>query len=83
MGKHQFFDSGGNSLLGAQFLTLAPPIARKEGKDLLRKANALLRYHFKIDPEYLSDEQFAERWQELKWALEFETLRHSEEGARM
>jgi hypothetical protein len=60
---------------------MVDPIARLEGRDILRKANALLRYHFKIEPEQLTDEQFSERWQELKWVLEFENQRYSDEGS--
>ena len=44
---------------------------------MLRKVNSLLRLHYKIDPEQLTDEQYSERWQELKWALDFESKRFS------
>lgn len=37
--------------------------------DHLRKMNAMLRFHFKIDPDALSDEEFAMRWHELVWIL--------------
>ena len=29
----------------------------------------MLRYHFKIDPDTLSDEDFSMRWHELVWVL--------------
>ncbi len=35
----------------------------------IRQINALLRYHFKIDPDILSDEEWAMRWNELEWVL--------------
>jgi len=71
----KFFDGGSNKVLSSQVLSISPPIATATGKDLLRKANALLRFHFKVDPEQLSDEQFSELWQQLKWALHFESKR--------
>ena len=71
----KFFDSGGNEVLSSNILSISKPIAVKAGKDLLRKANALLRFHFKIEPEQLTDEQYSERWQELKFALHFESKR--------
>jgi len=37
--------------------------------------NALLRFYFKEDPDTLTDEQFAKRWNQLKFALKFESLR--------
>lgn len=37
--------------------------------------NALLRFYFKIDPEELTDIKFAKRWNELRFALEFESKR--------
>lgn len=36
---------------------------------------ALLRFHFKIDPDELSDEDFAMRWGELLFALDHEAKR--------
>lgn len=77
MGKLKFFDRGGNEVLSSQILSISSPITKKPGKDVLRKVNALLRYHFKIDPEELTDEQYSERWQELKWAIDFESKRFS------
>ncbi|WP_158600311.1 hypothetical protein [Fibrisoma montanum] len=35
----------------------------------LPEINALLRYFFHIDPDALSDEDFALRWRELQWVL--------------
>jgi len=44
---------------------------------VLRKISALLEYHFKIDPDKLTDEEFSEKWQRLKWVLAFESERFS------
>ena len=41
----------------------------------IRKINALLRFHFKMDPDLLSDEEWAISWEDLKWALENEAKR--------
>ena len=41
----------------------------REQADELRKMNALLRYHFKLDPDELDDNEFAMRWNELDWIL--------------
>ena len=38
--------------------------------DGLRKIDTLLRLYFKIDPDALNDDEWAKRWNELKWALE-------------
>jgi hypothetical protein len=46
-----------------------------KGVDLIRKVNALLRYHFKINPDELTDDEWCERYQELKWVLKFEFKR--------
>jgi hypothetical protein len=73
----KFFDSGGRDLLSAQILGISPPIAKKQGKDVLRKVNGLIRYHFHVDPDQLSDEQYSEHWQQLKWVLDFESKRFS------
>jgi len=35
----------------------------------LRK-DALIRFHFKINTDSLSDEEFFELWAKLKWVLE-------------
>jgi selenophosphate synthetase-related protein len=42
----------------------------------ISKINALLRCHFKIDPETLSDKDWAKRYQELSYvkAIEFNNL---------
>jgi hypothetical protein len=37
----------------------------------------LIRFHFGADPDEMTDEQFAERWQELRWVLAFESKRFS------
>lgn len=74
MDTAKFSASGGNEVLSS-VLSISDPINVKPGKDLLRKANALLRFHFKIEPEQLTDEQYSERWQELKFALHFESKR--------
>jgi hypothetical protein len=38
--------------------------------------DALLRYHFHIDPDMLDDETWAMRWNELKEVLKFENERN-------
>jgi hypothetical protein len=45
---------------------------------LIRKINALLQYHYKIDPAALTDEEWCTKWKELKWVLDFENKRLSE-----
>ncbi len=40
------------------------------------KINALLRYHFKIDPDKLDDDEWAKSWGELKYALNAEAERY-------
>lgn len=45
-------------------------IDKKDGVNELRKIDALLRFYFKIDPDQLTDEAWADRWGELKYALE-------------
>lgn len=67
------FSEGG----GEEVLTLAPPINKKAGLDILRKINALLRFHFKVQPELLTDTEYSALWQELKFALDFESRRNS------
>ena len=67
----KFSESG-----GSEILNLCPAINAKKGKDLLRKASALIRFHFKINPENLSDAEFSELWQELRFALDFESRRY-------
>jgi hypothetical protein len=37
---------------------------------MVRKCNALIRYIFKIDPEQLSEEEWAMRWNEAHWLQE-------------
>ena len=34
-----------------------------------------MRYHLKINPDLLTDEEWSERYQELKWVLDFEYKR--------
>lgn len=50
-------------------------INRKDKKDELRKIDALIRFHFKIDPDKLTDNKWAELWQQLQYALEQENQR--------
>lgn len=51
------------------------------GEDILRKINGLLSYHFHIPyPEKLNDEEYSEKWQQLKWVLGFEARRFSGEA---
>jgi hypothetical protein len=33
----------------------------------VRLINAQLRYYYKIDPDTLTDEQWAKMWQDLSW----------------
>lgn len=46
----------------------------------MRKVDALLRFHFKVDPDTLSLEQYSELWQQLKFALEFESRRYNNDN---
>jgi len=61
---------------------LAPNINKAKGIDLIRKVSALIEYHFKIDPDSLTDLQFSEKWQRLKFALDFEDRRVSTDGKK-
>ncbi|HOZ84533.1 MAG TPA: hypothetical protein PK191_03530 [Niabella sp.] len=38
-----------------------------EEKEWLRIANAMIRYYFHLDPDILSDEEWAMRYNELIW----------------
>jgi hypothetical protein len=38
--------------------------------DLINIYTALIRFHFKEDPELLTDDEFASRVKELKWLAE-------------
>lgn len=54
------------------------------GEDILRKINGLLSYHFHItNPEKLTDEEYSEKWQQLKWVLAFEARRFSGESGNV
>ncbi|MGQ0737664.1 MAG: hypothetical protein ACT4OJ_01265 [Bacteroidota bacterium] len=45
------------------------PVNESNTEDLVRKINTLLRVHMRINnPDTLSDDEWAMRWQELKWA---------------
>lgn len=44
-----------------------------------RRIGALIRFYFKVDPHRLTDDEFAEYWGDLKYALEFEAKRWSGE----
>ena len=72
MESAKFSESG-----GADLLDVTKPISSKKGNDILRKANALIRFHLKIDPDVLTEEKFSEVWQGLRYALDFESKRHS------
>jgi hypothetical protein len=37
--------------------------------------SALIRFHFKIDPDQLNDYDFAKLWNDLKYCLEHEAKR--------
>lgn len=41
----------------------------------IRRINALLRFHFKINPDDLDDDDWAQAWGDLKFALEQEAKR--------
>ena len=60
-----------------EILNIVRPINTGKNKDLFRKANALIRFHFKIDPDKLSDAEFSEIWQQLVFALDFESRRYT------
>lgn len=51
-------------------------ISNDDNEDEVKKVNALLRFYFKIDPSELSDEDWFNRWDELKFALKFEGNRN-------
>lgn len=65
---------------GCEILDLSPAIKTGKDLELLRKVSALIRYHFKIDPDKLTDIEFSEMWQQLKYALHFESKRLSGDG---
>lgn len=52
-------------------------LSEDDNEDEVRKINALLRYHFKIEPEKLNDRDWLARWAELKYILEFERKRNT------
>lgn len=47
-------------------------VSELDTEDELRKRNALLRYHFHLNPDLLSDDEWAQRWGELEWVLKQE-----------
>jgi hypothetical protein len=45
---------------------------------MVRKINSLLSFYFKIQsPELLTDQEWSEKWKQLKWVLWFDAERHS------
>lgn len=46
-----------------------------EGSYEIRQVNALLRFHFKLDPDELNDDQWAQAWGDLQFALQYEAKR--------
>jgi len=44
-------------------------------KDEVRQIDALLRFYFRIDPDELNDNDWAERWRELQYCLKREDER--------
>ena len=52
-------------------------ISDQDGADELRKMSALIRFHFKIDPDTLSDNAFAKLWGDLRFCLDFENKRNA------
>ncbi|WP_210707356.1 hypothetical protein [Maribacter dokdonensis] len=45
---------------------------------MVRKVTALLSFHFKIPfPEQLPDDEFWDKWEQLQWALFFESKRQA------
>jgi len=51
-----------------------------EEKEWLRIANAMIRYYFHLDPDILSDEEWAMRYNELIWVRKKEAGPHSYES---
>ncbi len=49
---------------------------KDEEREWLRIASAMIRYYFHLDPDSLSDEEFAMRWNELLF------IRKKESGNR-
>jgi hypothetical protein len=41
----------------------------------IEKIEALVRFHFKIDPTKLTDDELGRLWGDLRFALEIEKLR--------
>lgn len=64
-----------------EILTLKAAIPDKKGKDLPRKISALLRFHFKVNPDDLTDSEYSELWQQLQWVLNFESRRNSADSS--
>ena len=45
--------------------------------DEIRKMSALIRFHFKINPDDLSDSDFSRTWNDLRYCLDFENKRNA------
>ena len=52
-------------------------INNEEGADEIRKMSALIRFHFKINPDDLSDSDFSRTWNDLRYCLDFENKRNA------
>lgn len=38
-------------------------------EDIIRKKDALMRFHYKQEPDNWTDDIWAARWEELQWVL--------------
>lgn len=47
----------------------------KNNRDEVRQIDALLRFYFAVDPDTLDDNEWAARWNELKFALDYDAKR--------
>lgn len=64
------------------YLQLANPISTKAGEHLIRKVSSLIQFHFKTDPDKLTDYEFSEYWRRLQYALWFEDKRMTADGGK-
>lgn len=50
---------------------------KNDNVDEFRKMSALIRFHYKVDTDNLSDNEFAKLWWDLRYCLDFENKRYN------
>ena len=50
-------------------------ISSNDDEDYIRKANALIRHYYQVDPDTLDDDSWAILWNDLVWVSDQQSLR--------